>query len=260
MKRTTWLDEKKDEILKMYDTGKKQIEIAKCFNTTQSAISTRLRKWGKSNPDGNRFKRVRIPKDILYDLYWNKKWHPSRIGKKFGCSIMSVHHKMTEYGIPTRTKSEARMGNLNPIYDIGHTEEARNKMSESFANGRKIGFHSHWGRGDYYNTPNQGKKWMRSGWEIKVADYLTTSGYDWYYEYEWLNLSYGINYLPDFYLPKENKYIEIKGRKDKNSIKKITLAQKQYNVELWDGEELLKRGIIDNCGIAEINRKYKKLN
>jgi hypothetical protein len=38
---------------------------------------------------------------------------------------------------------------------------------------------------------------------------------------------------------------------------KVGLDMKKYNIELWDGEELLKRGIINNCGITEINRKYK---
>ena len=156
--------------------------------------------------------------------------HPTDIGKKFGCTKMAIHHKLKQYGIPTRTKSQARKGKLNPIYGVGHTEKARKKMSEAFAKGRKIGFNTHWGRGDHYDTPNQGRKWMRSGWEIKVADYLTSKGINWYYEYKWLKVDYGVNYLPDFYLPDENRYIEVKGRKKKRDIEKFKLAQQKYNV------------------------------
>lgn len=236
-------------------SGAKQIELAKYFNTSQSAISTRLRKWGVSNPDGNRFKRVDISKEMLYDMYWNKTMHPVAIGRVFGCSIMAIHQKMKLYSIPTRTKSESRQGKLNPIYGIGHTKKAKEKMSKAFSNGRKMGYNHHWGKGSYYDTPNQGRKWMRSGWEVKVAGHLTKQDKDWYYEYEWLEIG-DIHYLPDFYLPNENKYIEVKGRKKKEDMEKLELFMSKYKIELWDGEELLKRGIIKNCGITEINRKY----
>lgn len=252
-----WLDEKKEEIIKMYGDGYKQIEIAIHFDVSQTAISSRLRKWGVSNPDGNRFKKIDIPKDVLYDLYWNKELHPVKIGEKFGCSVMTVHHNLQKYNIPTRTKSESRIGKLNPIYGVGHTKETCKKMSLAFKNGRKMGYNNHWGKGAYYDTPNQGRKWMRSGWEIKTADYLTNKGIDWYYEYRWLSIGIDKHYLPDFYLPIEDKYIEVKGRKRKVDMVKVELAMEKYDIELWDGEELLKRGIINNCGITEINRKYK---
>jgi len=257
MKRMTCLDQEKSLIINMYKQGQRQIEIANYFGVSQTAISLRLRKWGASNPDGNRFTRVSIPKAELYDLYWNKELHPVRIGELYGCTKHAIHYKLKQYRIPTRTKSQARKGKLNPIYGIGHTQEACKKMSLAFKNGRKMGYNHHWGKGSYYNTPNQGCKWMRSGWEVKTADYLTDYDIDWYYEYEWLNVGDGIHYLPDFYIPHQNKYIEVKGRKNKKNLEKFKLAQQKYDVELWDGEELLKRGIIDNCGVTEINRKYR---
>lgn len=257
-RRMEWLDGKKDEIISCYNDGEKtQAEIADYFGTSISSISVRLRKWDVSNSDGNRFTRIDIPREALYDMYWNKKMHPKEIGKIFGCSIMAIHQKMEKYNIPTRTKSEARMGALNPIYNVGHTKEARKKMSQAFANGRKIGFNNHWGKGAYYDTPNQGRKWMRSGWEVKVADYLTENNIDWFYEYEWLEVGGDVRYLPDFYLPAENKYIEVKGRKKERDMEKLRLFMRKYDIELWDGEELLKRGVINNCGKTELNRKYR---
>jgi len=69
----------------------------------------------------------------------------------------------------------------------------------------------------------------------------------------------GISYLPDFYLPNFDLYIEVKGRKKEIDIKKVRTAKScGFNVLLWDGEELLKLGIINNAGSTEINRKYKK--
>lgn len=258
MNRMTWLDEYKDIIICLYNEGMKQGEIADEFEVSQGAISTRLRRWGVSNLDGNRFKRVEIPKDILYDLYWNKKMHPIDIGKKFGCTKMTIHNKMKEYGIPTRTKSQSRMGELNPIYNVGHTKEARKKMSLAFRNGREMGYNKIWGNISLYESPNQGMVKMRSDWEVKTADYLTHNDINWYYEYKRLNLR-DVSYLPDFYLPDFDLYIEVKGRKKDIDIEKVKMARRcGFVVLLWDGEELLKRGIITNSGSTEINRKYRK--
>lgn len=260
MERLIWLDEKKEEIIKLYNEGKKQTEIAKYFGVSQGSISTRLRSWGVSNPDGNRFKRVDIDKETLYDMYWNQKMHPVDIGKVFGCSKIAIHQKMKKYNIPCRTKSESRMGKLNPIYNVGHTTETKRKMSDAFVNGKRksFGFSKNWGKGSYYDTPNQGRVWMRSGWEIKVADYLTENEIDWYYEYRWLKITEDMNYLPDFFIPILNCYVEVKGRKKERDIEKFELARKKHNILLWDGEELLKLGIINNSGSTELNKKYRK--
>ena len=257
MERMEWLDNYKDIIVCLYNEGMKQIEIAEEFGVSQTAISTRLRKWKVSNPDGNRFKRVDISKEELYDMYWNREMHPVDIGKIFGCSKMAIHQKMEAYGIPKRTKSEARRGKLNPIYGIGHTKEARRKMSLAFENGRKIGFNGYWGNFDICDTPNQGVVKMRSGWEIKVADYLTSKNIDWFYEVGWLEIDDTTRYLPDFYLPELDVYIEVKGIKKEEDMKKFFRAAEKYNILLWDGKELLKRDIVDNTGDTEINRKYK---
>lgn len=247
----------KNKIIEMYENGSTQLKIAKYFGVATSYISVRLRKWGKSNPDVNRFRRFDIDEETVRHLYWSEELHPFQIAKKYGCSKQVIINRMKGWGIPFRTKSQARIGKLNPIYDVGHTKEAKKKMSDSFVNGRTMGFNNHWGIGTYYMTPNQGEVWMRSGWEVKTADYLTFENIDWYYEFEWLDLG-EIKYLPDFYIPKLDMYIEVKGRKKGPDLEKVMLAvELGYKVFLWDGEELLKRGIITNSGITEINRKYK---
>lgn len=257
MNRMMWLDEYKDVIVCLYNEGMKQTEIANEFDVSQTAISTRLRKWGVSNPDGNRFKRLKISKDKLYDMYWNREMHPSQIAEIYNVHKQTITNKLLNYGIRMRTRSEARMGKLNPIYGVGHTKKARKKMSEAFANGRKMGYNTNWGKGAYYNTPNQGKVWMRSCWEVKVADYLTKNGVDWYYERDWLKIDDNKRYLPDFFIPELNCYIEVKGRKKKEDMEKFKLAKKKYNILLWDSKELLKRNIIDNAGDQKLNKKYK---
>lgn len=260
MKRNIELDNNKDEILRLYlEENKTYKEIAEIFNTSLSSIATRVQKWGKANSDSNRYNRKEIPKDVLYDMYWNQEMHPRQIGDVFGCSFSTVHNYMKKYGIPTRTKSESRMGKLNPIYEVGHTEEARKKMSSAFINGRKRGYNSCWGNTSKYITPKQGIVTMRSSWECKVADYLTALGIEWLYEPKVFKLTGIISYKPDFYIEKDDYYIEVKGRLKRSDKEKIRLfKEKGYELEVWDGEELLRLGLITNSGSTEINRKYRK--
>jgi len=258
MKRLKWLDEKKDEIIRLHrEEGWTNQQLAKHFNTSTGSINTRLRKWKSNVSDCNRNNRIEMDKEEIRRLYWDEELHPSQIAEKFGCCKQTITNKMIGWGIPFRTKSQARKGKLNPIYDVGHTEEARVKMSQAFVNGRTMGYNTHWGNGLYYNSPNQGKVFMRSSWEVKTADYLTSLGLDWYYEYEWLYVDDKTNYLPDFYIPSLDIYIEVKGRLKDSDVYKLDNVRKTRTVLLWDGEELLKLGIINNSGSAEINRKYR---
>lgn len=259
MKRLAWLDDKKDEIIRLHREDElTNQQIAEQLGTSASSINTRLRKWGANISDCNRNNRIDIPEEEIRRMYWDEEMHPAQIAEKYGVHKMTITHKMQTYGIPFRTKSESRMGKLNPIYDIGHTEEARKKMSQAFVDGRTMGYNNHWGNTVKYITPNQGEVTMRSGWEAKTADYLTSKGLNWYYEYEWLKINYNSNYLPDFYVTDLELYIEVKGRKKEEDMVKFRLAKELYNIVLWDGIELLKLGIIDNCGDSKLNRKYRK--
>jgi hypothetical protein len=260
MKRMDWLDDKREEITSLYNEGKKQTEIAQYFDVSQTAISTRLRKWGLSNPDGNRFIRFEeIDEETVRRMYWDEEMHPVQIAKKYGCHKQVVVNRMKEWGIPLRTKSQARVGKLNPIYGVGHTKDTCKKMSDAFDNGKRssFGYSGNWGKVNLYKTPNQGIVKMRSGWEAKTADYLTDNGIDWYYESVWLELP-GTKYLPDFYLPEYNIFIEVKGRLNDRGIEKVISSRQMGNkILLWDAEELLKRKIINNPGTMELYNKYK---
>lgn len=69
---------------------------------------------------------------------------------------------------------------------------------------------------------------VRSGWEANVARWLTWNDIEWQYEprtFYFPNLKRGARaYLPDFYLPKEDLWIEVKGRlksSDKTKLKRF---------------------------------------
>lgn len=260
MRKLTWLDEKKEEITKLHvEDGWTNKQLSEHYGVSASSINVRLRKWGVNISDCNRNNRVPIPIEDIRRMYWDEELHPSQIAEKYGVCKQTITNKMISYGVPFRTKSEARVGKLNPIYGVGHTKEARAKMSEAFVNGRSIGLNQKtWGTHHKYLTPNQGEVTMRSGWEVKVGDYLTSRNINWYYEYEWLPVEHGVNYLPDFYLSDLGIYIEVKGRKKEADMIKYYKAEKKYKILLWDGIALLKLGIITNCGDTELNRKYRK--
>ena len=53
--------------------------------------------------------------------------------------------------------------------------------------------------------------YLRSSWEVALAITLDEQGYKWEYETKRFKLSNGI-YIPDFYLPRQDFFIEIKGQ------------------------------------------------
>lgn len=77
---------------------------------------------------------------------------------------------------------------------------------------------------------------MRSSWEVAYAKYLDKNNIKWLYESKTFDLG-NTTYTPDFYLPKENKYIEIKGYWRQDALKKFRLFKDKYkniNIEIID--------------------------
>lgn len=104
-----------------------------------------------------------------------------------------------------------------------------------------------------------GKICFRSAWEANTARLLTFEKREWLYEPKtfWFEkIRRGVrSYLPDFYLPKEDKYIEVKGWMDAKSKTKLKRMAKYYpkvKIEVWDEDffKSLKRqginGLIKN--------------
>ena len=84
------------------------------------------------------------------------------------------------------------------------------------------------GRGAYYKGI-----WMRSSWEINIAEWLDKQGWDWLYEPKRFELK-DMTYLPDFYLPEQDVWWEVKGWFHERSQKQI----KQFR-ELYPNERLV---------------------
>lgn len=73
---------------------------------------------------------------------------------------------------------------------------------------------------------------FRSRLEARWAVFYDTLGIQWEYEKEGFDLGNGIFYLPDFYIPHLNCWIEIKGENQYDS-KKIDLFASQSNSPIY---------------------------
>jgi hypothetical protein len=87
------------------------------------------------------------------------------------------------------------------------------------------------------------KVYFRSRWEANIARYLTHKGIEWEFEKDtfWFdNIKRGVrSYTPDFFLPNDGKYIEIKGwwdAKSKTKQKRMKKYHPDIIVEYWDGK------------------------
>lgn len=83
---------------------------------------------------------------------------------------------------------------------------------------------------------------FRSNWEVELAELLTSLGIA--YEYEPRRFYYRDHkesYLPDYYLPEYDTFIEVKGFMDKRSLKRCNLFRKYqgdtYGFFLYEKEE-----------------------
>lgn len=87
---------------------------------------------------------------------------------------------------------------------------------------------------------------MRSSWEVKYAKYLDENNIKWEYEPKRFYCG-NISYLPDFYLPEKDLYIEIKGFFNSNGLKRFKEFKKYYpniKIAVLMKKELIKLKVI----------------
>lgn len=99
---------------------------------------------------------------------------------------------------------------------------------------------------NYIKKFNYNETSMRSSWEVKYAQYLDKNNIKWEYEKSRFNLG-DTTYIPDFYLPETNKYIEIKGYWSKDGLEKVNKFRKIFqniNINILMKEDLERIKII----------------
>jgi hypothetical protein len=83
---------------------------------------------------------------------------------------------------------------------------------------------------------------MRSGFEVMYALILEKENIEWKYEPKCFQLLNGLRYTPDFYLPEQNLWIDVKGQiTEKHKNKHKLFRQLGYKLDLVFIEELQER-------------------
>lgn len=128
-------------------------------------------------------------------------------------------------------KTKIKNGTLNPM------SNQSNPYSRTKGGKRK----------DLNNT------FFRSTWEANIARYYNFIGVKWEFEpktFIFQNITRGsVSYTPDFYLPEEDKWVEVKGWMDGKSRTKLKRFKQQYP------EEYKKLQLITEKEYNEIKRK-----
>lgn len=145
----------------------------------------------------------------------------------------------------TRTYSKETRQKLREI-SLGRVKGPETLLKLSIANKGQVPSPK-CGRGkrSFYNSPYQGKVCFRSSYEKKYAEFLDINNVDWLYEPKTFDLG-ETTYLPDFYLIREKKFIEVKGWMSKLAQDKIDLFKEIYHREKLDilfKEDLIEMGV-----------------
>ena len=104
----------------------------------------------------------------------------------------------------------------------------------------------------WYACKNGTEICFRSTWEARVARHLDENAIDWQYEsstypvvYLWNGEQKQSTYRTDFWLPKESKFIEVKGLWREEYLLKYQALIQQHaiEIEIWDRAVLKSKGI-----------------
>jgi hypothetical protein len=125
---------------------------------------------------------------------------------------------------------------------VPKSEEHRKNIGKA-NKGRQPSHKCFRGKGCYYDSPLQGKIYLKSSYEIAYAKWLDLNNILWLYEMERFGLG-ETTYTPDFFLPKFEKFIEVKGYMSPEAQKKIYMFKEQYpwDLEVLYYEDLKKLG------------------
>jgi len=228
-------------------------DIAKKFNTDFRNIKLQIESNGinlmrrcKSKRD---YKVIIEDCDIdfIKDIYFNGRLSFSEIAKIYNCSVRAVYNFFKRNKLIPRTNSEAAIGKVHSDFS---KEKSRNKNVLAYVNGLRTPPSCDSFERVVVSTPFQGEMTVRSSWEAAVVRYFEANKIKYFYEPDTFLVEVDgrkVSYLPDFYLPYKNLYVEVKGWEKEDGIKKFEAFKLLgYNAELWNKEVLIDLGIIDS--------------
>lgn len=140
-----------------------------------------------------------------------------------------------------------------PRFGAKHSVVTRSLISESRQNNAHYGVTSGWIKGPrrVYTSKHGLVIKMRSWWEVRFAKWLDKIGVIWQYEPRSFFVGDegwgGYTYTPDFYIPRQHLYVEIKGWLTPQADWKMERFRQCYpKKRLWMffGKDLKKIGVV----------------
>jgi hypothetical protein len=97
-----------------------------------------------------------------------------------------------------------------------------------------------------YGSPFQKTISFHSSYELAYAKYLDSIEEPWFYELETFELTGDMTYTPDFFLPRLEKFIEIKGWFNEKAKTKFEKFKEEYpfDIEILFKQDLKNLGVI----------------
>lgn len=176
--------------------------------------------------------------------YWNIDGFKKHAWNK-GKTLIETH------GIEASKKIKEKMSKNQKGGGRASTEEGekerRKKLSEVIKKRYDNGWLPKAGRCEKikYDSKYYGVVSLDGNWELSVAKYLDDNNIEWVRNKKRFKYYDGDKerfYTPDFYLVKENKFIEVKGYKTDLDI--LKWSQFPEELEVWDRSILISRDII----------------
>lgn len=119
------------EAVRTYQELGNTVQAAKLLGMSHTHMQKILKSAGitlqRSQP------KYALPKEVLYDLYWNKGWSTPQIGEHLGCTDEVVRRRMKKYGIPRRSIQDSRpKGERNSQWKGGKEATLHKYRREAF--------------------------------------------------------------------------------------------------------------------------------
>lgn len=216
--------------------------LTKENNLSLKIVSEKVSKKrkGTKNPGFNPWQYFKNPEKV------KERMSDSKVGNK-----SALGHKWSEK--EKERMSVQRSGKNHHMYGKHFSEESKEKMRKTIGNklsgknNPRYGKVPSHGKRIWYNSPFQREVCFHSSWELAYANYLYSINEPWYYEFQFFPLSNGSTYTPDFFLPAQNKYIEIKCYWRDDAKDKFELFRREYpdvNIVLLTKEGLTNMRIL----------------
>jgi hypothetical protein len=247
----------------MYDTNKLPRHFGNENVARRPEVRTKISTIKKGVPKSEEHKAAlsRVAKENAKIKSPKANLKGGMLGKHFSPEIVAeMSQRMKD--IRSRVKWTGEGKKMpHPSWNKGQTKETDSRVA-AYAD-KLTGHIVNYYPGGFYEGP-KGRIAMRSTWEILYAEFLDKEGYNWQFEKKWFPVGKGpwkgTTYLPDFYVPEIDTYVEIKGEwKNKSADGKFWRNGAKAKVaefrKRFPEKQLI---VIDNAEFAKVERAMGK--